>query len=906
MSNLRHTISCSKTNFSIDRAINESIAQAKEGIYAEEGKEEAKTAIFNPHAEQMNEVPNTKTNSSLPKKTLETDLPFGFETFVQELETISEATITKDSPLDQSTIGISCTLIKMYQTAIEVYFWKKDKPNYRRFKSKLHNFLKKPHMQKIAFKRLSFRQEIKGRTQTMVKSSLDLDDERSVQIKPLTNQERFEKIGLQKLVVKNPEEVTESNKLHNKPSPASQKKAKVEALSDDAEGSESAKEAASASQDKSSSNQTSSSKVRSDKSIGEKATNGISAPTLHTCNQKEREVKFKNIDIIPLGTPQERIEKLVGPKEDRSSDIQNPEGRSQPKSSDFTESERTEETPAKTIQTVESEDAQEILYEEYPQGVQELFPKQQEDTSQPQISEGKSSSQEDSHADGSTEKVKDSQPEDYIPEPTEEPEVVEEDKEEVKQELESDNNPLDSQIKAGDKIDQNIPDKIEQLENPTQEVLQELGEQIEEVVNDAKEEEDQPEIQIQEAEAQEDEIQNIEGKEADLVQQEPQESEVQEVKIQEDQLENNEMHQIEAQDIQAQLDEQKDSTVEETEDQKIEIDEQQDVEDTNQEEIIEKKIKQEEPTTEEILDEEQSPKIPSSIEDISEESLEVVYDIMRQIAIGFNKLVFDESEESSSESSEQSVNEVAPQPPVQTHIAPKRRPKKRAGVDPHLMVRDFSKADEKAVRAVKINILEQSESLAAKLSDRRRKRKHPYSKRYSIRNGHHKDDALSKSFLGKEMEDTLATDSLQNFGLDQPNSFQVNSGGENDFKEIFNVLAELEDDSNLFGDINNPGLDSKETTPSDDKNDEYEQKKEEFLDQYKQSKDREIAEIKKTYDDEIANKKAEGNSKLIKGMIKNIKKERDAAVKRVKDNFKKKKDEFLGNLREEYGIQEGE
>eukprot|EP00344_Euplotes_crassus_P005208 CAMPEP_0197002306 /NCGR_PEP_ID=MMETSP1380-20130617/6828_1 /TAXON_ID=5936 /ORGANISM="Euplotes crassus, Strain CT5" /LENGTH=417 /DNA_ID=CAMNT_0042420373 /DNA_START=178 /DNA_END=1428 /DNA_ORIENTATION=- len=417
----------------------------------------------------------------------------------------------------------------------------------------------------------------------MVKSSLDLDDERSVQIKPLTNQERFEKIGLQKLVVKNPEEVTESNKLHNKPSPASQKKAKVEALSDDAEGSESAKEAASASQDKSSSNHTSSSKVLSDKSIGEKATNGISAPALHTCNQKEREVKFKNIDIIPLGTPQERIEKLVGPKEDRSSDIQNPEGRSQPKSSDFTESERTEETPAKTIQTVESEDAQEILYEEYPQGVQELFPKQQEDTSQPQISEGKSSSQEDSHADGSTEKVKDSQPEDYIPEPTEEPEVVEEDKEEVKQELESDNNSSDSQIKAGDKIDQNIPDKIEQLENPAQEVLQELGEQIEEVVNDAKEEEDQQETQIQEAEAQEDEIQNIEGKEADLVQQEPQESEVQEVKIQEDQLENSEMHQTEAQDIQAQLDEQKDSTVEETEDQKIEIDEQQDVEDTNQE-----------------------------------------------------------------------------------------------------------------------------------------------------------------------------------------------------------------------------------------------------------------------------------------------------------------------------------
>ena len=72
--------------------------------------------------------------------------------FVQELERVTDDTISEDTPLDSTVIGVSCTLIKMYQTAIEVYFRKKDRKNFQNYKQKLHNFLRRPHMQKIAYK----------------------------------------------------------------------------------------------------------------------------------------------------------------------------------------------------------------------------------------------------------------------------------------------------------------------------------------------------------------------------------------------------------------------------------------------------------------------------------------------------------------------------------------------------------------------------------------------------------------------------------------------------------------------------------------------------------------------------------------------------------------------------------
>lgn len=220
------------------------------------------------------------------------------------------------------------------------------------------------------------------------------------------------------------------------------------------------------------------------------------------------------------------------------------------------------------------------------------------------------------------------------------------------------------------------------------------------------------------------------------------------------------------------------------------------------------------------------------------------------------------------------------------------------------MVRKFIKTDGECIRAVKINILEQSESLAAKLAERRRKRKHPYGKRHSKLNPESTENPLSRSFYSKEIEDSMATDVLQGFGLDHPNSFQIDTTGESDFKEIFNVLAELEDDSNLYGDINNPiEGESPESSPEDEKREEYDQKKEEFLDQYKIKKTQELAEIKKTYDDEISKLKAQGKNKMIKGMIKNVKKEREEAVGRVKKKFKDEKDKYLESLSEKYNIE---
>lgn len=118
------------------------------------------------------------------------------------------------------------------------------------------------------------------------------------------------------------------------------------------------------------------------------------------------------------------------------------------------------------------------------------------------------------------------------------------------------------------------------------------------------------------------------------------------------------------------------------------------------------------------------------------------------------------------------------------------------------------------------------ESLSHKLTERRKKNRYSrYGKRMSILTPGNAN--LSHSFYGKENEDTLATDSLQNFGVDHPHSFNVDQNDEGDFKEIFKVLDELEDDSNIFGNINSKS--EVEPSPEDEKREQYEQKKEDFL-----------------------------------------------------------------------------
>lgn len=62
--------------------------------------------------------------------------------------------------------------------------------------------------------------------------------------------------------------------------------------------------------------------------------------------------------------------------------------------------------------------------------------------------------------------------------------------------------------------------------------------------------------------------------------------------------------------------------------------------------------------------------------------------------------------------------------------------------------------------------------------------------------------------------------------------------------------------------------------------------------------------MKKTYEVEIKKLKEQDKSPLTKNLIKNIKKERDEAVEKVKEKLKAEKDEFLQKLKEEYDIQE--
>ena len=70
-------------------------------------------------------------------------------------------------------------------------------------------------------------------------------------------------------------------------------------------------------------------------------------------------------------------------------------------------------------------------------------------------------------------------------------------------------------------------------------------------------------------------------------------------------------------------------------------------------------------------------KIPKVIDEVSQESLEVVHEIIQMIAFQFSKVVFNESEESSEgESSEESQEHtITPQIPPQNSIGPSRKRK---------------------------------------------------------------------------------------------------------------------------------------------------------------------------------------------------------------------------------------
>lgn len=225
-------------------------------------------------------------------------------------------------------------------------------------------------------------------------------------------------------------------------------------------------------------------------------------------------------------------------------------------------------------------------------------------------------------------------------------------------------------------------------------------------------------------------------------------------------------------------------------------------------------------------------------------------------------------------------------------------------MNPKSLISNFEKEDDEKVRALKIDYLHQSESLAKKLTQRRRIKGmiHHHGKRMPLI-GHEMDKAaLSRSFFTKEMEDTLATDSM--FNIDQVHSFNLGGTDDGDFKEIFKVLDELEDDSkdefkpsdamnSIFGSmtpIKQGGI------SQDDLLKKQKALEKERISEFERQKSEAISEIKKTYDDEIKKLKKQGKNPMIKNMVKNVKKEREEAVQRVVEKYDSQKDEFLNQL----------
>ena len=98
---------------------------------------------------------------------------------------------------------------------------------------------------------------------------------------------------------------------------------------------------------------------------------------------------------------------------------------------------------------------------------------------------------------------------------------------------------------------------------------------------------------------------------------------------------------------------------------------------------------------------------------------------------------------------------------------------------------------------------------------------------------------MSQSFYVGGMEDTFATDNL--FNPNEMNSFHVDTNDNQEFKEIFKVLDELEDDSNIFGTMNKSDEDQIKTEASPTKIDDDKAK----LDEFEAKKKEAISNIKR-------------------------------------------------------------
>ena len=114
---------------------------------------------------------------------------------------------------------------------------------------------------------------------------------------------------------------------------------------------------------------------------------------------------------------------------------------------------------------------------------------------------------------------------------------------------------------------------------------------------------------------------------------------------------------------------------------------------------------------------------------ISRETEEIIFYIFNVIAANFNQIVFgeesDEEEESEEESDSEEIN-IKVNTVTKVHAPNKSHQNlfiqlRKEMIDPISMMRNFEKTDDDNVRALKLDILVQSENLLSKLAERRQK-----------------------------------------------------------------------------------------------------------------------------------------------------------------------------------------
>lgn len=258
-------------------------------------------------------------------------------------------------------------------------------------------------------------------------------------------------------------------------------------------------------------------------------------------------------------------------------------------------------------------------------------------------------------------------------------------------------------------------------------------------------------------------------------------------------------------------------------------------------EIVENEVASVAEVKEDLVEEEP---VQQKDSQVSEETIDAVYYIMYLIATKFNKIVFDESEpsdesEEDEASEEEEITTKVTRRANTSSVSPKKNHKTRPEikpivVDPRTMLKNFEKNDDDNIRALKIDILQQAESLSAKLAERRKKDKNPYTKRMSILTPGHLDG--HRSIVRNDTEGAVATDPATNTEGDHSHTFTDDHADTNDFNEIFKVLNEIEDNSNIFGNTNakfesddTTLPESEQSTAVDTNREEFEKKKEEFL-----------------------------------------------------------------------------